>query len=426
MNGVRVAELRVTPVAVGDPPLRNSAGVHEPYFRRAVLELVADDGTTGLAETLGEPEVLRLLGDARAAVPGADPFDLEELFRRAGLPAAIGAASGGAPRAGVPAPGTFAGSATAKAVAALEAAALDLQSRILGIPLATLLGGARRRDVEFAGYLFYKFDRHVDDDAPQDDWGAIDDPGSIVRSARRMVDRFGFGSLKLKGGVFDPDEEVEALRALRREFPGHALRVDPNAAWTVGTSIRVGTELAGVVEYLEDPTPGHAGMAEVSRALTTPLATNMVVTSFADIPAAVREGSVDIVLADHHYWGGLRATQHLATLCAAFGLGLSMHSNSHLGVSFATMVHVASTLPDGLRACDTHLPWLSEDVVVTPLEVRGGTVEVPDGPGLGVELDPEALGRMHDRYLSLAGRRRDDVGYMRRFVPDWEDGRPRW
>jgi glucarate dehydratase len=425
MSASSIAELRVTPVAVGDPPLRNSAGVHEPYFRRLVLELVAEDGTTGLAETLGEPEVLRLLDGAREALRHANPFDLEDLLRRARLPAAVSTRATPSDGAGVPAPGTFAGSAAAKAAAAIEAAALDLQSRLLGIPLATLLGGSRRSEVEFAGYLFYKFERHADAEASADEWGAIDDPSSLVRSARRMVDRFGFRSLKLKGGVFAPEAEIEGLRALRAAFPGHALRIDPNAAWTVETSVRVGAQLADVVEYLEDPTPGHAGMAEVGRRLATPLATNMVVTSFADLPEAVRTGSVDIVLADHHYWGGLRATQHLATLCATFGLGLSMHSNSHLGISLATMVHVASTLPEGLYACDTHVPWLGEDVVTRPLELVDGAVRVPDAPGLGVELDREALGVLHERYLSNAGRR-DDVGYMRRFVPDWEDRRPRW
>lgn len=425
MSSQRISRLRVTPVAVADPPIRNSAGVHEPYFVRAILELVATDGTVGLSETLGEPEVLRLLAKAADSVVGADPFDIERLFRRSGLPE-VWALTNGVPDDDVPAPGSFAGSAAAKAAAALEVAALDLQGRLLGIPVSTLLGGARRRDVEFAGYLFYKFARHVDAGSPTDDWGVIDDVDALVRSARRMVDRFGFRSLKLKGGVLEPDVEIDAMLALRREFPEHDLRIDPNAAWTVPTSIHVGTALAGIVEYLEDPTPGHAGMAEVARALSVPLATNMVVTSFADIPAAVRSGSVDIVLADHHYWGGLRATQHLATLCAAFGLGLSMHSNSHLGVSFAAMVHVASTLPDGLRACDTHLPWLSEDVVASPLTVLDGVVRVPETPGLGVDLDPEMLGVMHERYRSIAGRQRDDVGYMRRFVPDWEDRRPRW
>src|SRR5581483_4506038 len=119
---------------------------------------------------------------------------------------------------------------------------------------------------------------------------------------------YGFRSIKLKGGVFQPDQEIAAMRALADAFPGHPLRVDPNAAWTVPTSIRVARELDGILEYLEDPTPGIEGMGEVAKRASMPLATNMCVVRFADLPPAIEHGSVGIVLSDHHYWGGLRQT----------------------------------------------------------------------------------------------------------------------
>jgi glucarate dehydratase len=245
-----------------------------------------------------------------------------------------------------------------------------------------------------------------------------------------MVDGYGFTALKLKGGVFPPDEEIAAIRALREAFPDHPLRLDPNAAWSPGMAIYVAKELNGVLEYLEDPTPGIDGMAEVSRhGPAMPLATNMCVVSFAHVAPAVAAGAVQVILSDHHYWGGLRRSAGLAAICDTFGLGLSMHSNSHLGISLAAMVQLAAATPNLTYACDTHWPWKSpaEDVVAgTPFTFAGGSLEVPTAPGLGVELDRDALERLHRQYVECGLRNRDDTGYMRRCVPDYERTIPRW
>jgi len=242
-----------------------------------------------------------------------------------------------------------------------------------------------------------------------------------------MVDDYGFTAIKLKGGVFPPDAEVEAIRALRNAFPGHPLRLDPNAAWTPATGCTVARELAGVLEYLEDPTPGIEGMAEVAHEAPMPLATNMCVVAFAQLPKAIARSAVQVVLSDHHYWGGLRRSGLLAGICETFGLGLSMHSNSHLSISLAAMVHLAAATPNLTYACDTHWPWKTEDVVKgQPLSFRDGSVRVPDGPGLGVELDRDALGALHEQYLRCGIRNRDDTGYMRRIDPGYQARRPRW
>jgi glucarate dehydratase len=241
-----------------------------------------------------------------------------------------------------------------------------------------------------------------------------------------MVERHGFRALKLKGGVFPPEQEMAAVRALADAFPDLPLRLDPNAAWTVPTSHHVAAGLASSLEYLEDPTPGQAEMAEVAALAPLPLATNMCVVSFADLPEAVRLGSVGVVLTDHHYWGGLRRSQELAATCQTFGLGLSMHSNSHLGVSLAAMVHLAGATPNLTYSCDTHTPWAEADVVRAPLRIADGAVAVPDGPGLGVELDPDALARMHDDYLRCGLRRRDDGAYMRQFDPGFTARQATW
>jgi glucarate dehydratase len=308
-----------------------------------------------------------------------------------------------------------------------EVACLDVQGKATGLPVSALLGGAVRDRVDYSAYLFYKWDAHPG--AEPDAWGAALDPDGIVAQARRMVGEYGFSAIKLKGGVFPPDEEIEAIRALRRAFPDHPLRLDPNAAWTVETSVRVGRELDGVLEYLEDPTPGVEGMAEVAREVSMPLATNMCVVGFGDLEPAIERDAVGVVLSDHHFWGGLGRSRLLAGICETFGLGLSMHSNSHLGVSLAAMTHFAAATPRITYACDTHWPWKDpdEDVIVPGvLAFEDGAVAVPSAPGLGVELDRGKLAELHDQYVRCGLRDRDDTGYMKRIDPDYELKKPRW
>ena len=324
--------------------------------------------------------------------------------------------------------GMVTGSSTAdRVLSAFDVAALDIQGKLLGRPVSDLLGGAVRDSVQFSGYLFYKWAGHPGQEA--DRWGAALDPEGIVRQARAMVDGYGFGALKLKAGVFPPEEEIAAIHALRAEFPDLPLRIDPNAAWTVETSIRVGKELDGVLEYLEDPTPGIGGMAAVRREVGMPLATNMCVVSFADVAPAVAAGAVDVILSDHHFWGGLRRSQFLAGITETFGLGLSMHSNSHLGISLAAMVHLAAATPNLDYACDTHWPWKDpeEDVIEGGvLRFTDGAVGVPTAPGLGITVDRDALERLHRQYLDCGLRSRDDTGYMQRLHPSYQLQSPRW
>ncbi|MDQ3512480.1 MAG: glucarate dehydratase, partial [Chloroflexota bacterium] len=270
----------------------------------------------------------------------------------------------------------------------------------------------------------------------EDRWGEALDPPAIVAQAKRMIDTHGFQSVKLKGGVLPPEQEIATILALRDALgPTVPLRIDPNAAWTSPTAIQVGTALAGSLEYLEDPTPGLSGMARVRRGLLdagddTPLASNTSVTSFADVPGAIRSSGVQVILSDHHYWGGLRAITHLGRLCATFGIGLSMHSNSHLGLSLLAMVHLAAATPELTFASDTHYPWqdgADEILVGGRVRFEGGAVRVPTGPGLGAELDGDALARGRERYERCGYRNRDDEAEMRRHVdPAWRRVVPRW
>ncbi|MFL6109805.1 MAG: glucarate dehydratase family protein [Catenulispora sp.] len=424
MSALRITDVTITPVALKDPPLLNSSGAHEPFALRSIVEVHTDAGLTGIAEAYGDDATLALLDRAASDLAGVDVFDLNELSRRIAV-----AVSGVAASSPTELIGAASGDKTvAQAVAAYEVACFDLQGRATGRRVVDLLGGAVRERVDFSAYLFYKWAEHPGN-FDIDPWGAALDPDGIVKQARRMVALYGFRSLKLKGGVFAPEEEIEAVRALRREFPDRPVRLDPNANWSVDTSLRVAEALAGELEYLEDPTPGIPGMAEVAAKTSLPLATNMCVTGFAEIPEAVRLGAVQVILSDHHFWGGFRATQALAGICQTFGLGLSMHSNTHLGISLAAMAQVAAATPNLTYALDTHTPWKweSEDVVLGggPAFVDGA-VTLPAGPGLGVELDRDAVARLHEQYLTCGVRRRDDVGWMRRVRPEWTGERPRF
>lgn len=410
----------VTPIAFPDPPLLNAHGVHQPWALRSIIELRSGE-LVGLGESYGDEPQLDLLRRAAQTLAGLDPFDLAELRRR--VSGALGIVDV-ADRHGLTG-GSSPAKTLARVLAPFEVACLDLQGKLTGRPVYDLLGGRVRDRVPFSAYLFYKWAAHPG--AEPDEWGEALDPAGIVVQARRMVDRYGFGSIKLKGGVFPPEEEIAAIRALRDAFPDHPLRLDPNCAWTVPTSLRVAADTAGLLEYLEDPTATIPGMADVAAKAPMPLATNMCVIQFADIPEAFARGAVGVVLADHHYWGGLRACANLAAICRTWDVGLSMHSNSHLGISLAAMVQLAAATPNLTYAADTHTPWqCGADVVAEPLRFVDGAVEVPDRPGIGVELDRDALARMHSDYLRCAIRERDDTAYMQTINPDYELKHPRW
>ncbi|SED72032.1 enolase C-terminal domain-like protein [Streptomyces sp. TLI_105] len=410
-----VDEVRLTPILISDPPLLNTQGVHQPYTPRLVVEVITRGGVSGLGETYGDGVYLDIARPLAEALPGRSVTDVNGLFA---LAEEAGGVAPSGTDAGVDASG-LRGVRTAdklrlSVVSAFETACLDALGRTLGLPVHALLGGKVRDEVEYGAYLFHKW-------AGTDDWGAALDPAGIVAQARRFDREYGFRSFKLKGGVFEPEREIAAIRALAEAFPGRPLRLDPNGAWSVETSLAVARELKDVLEYLEDPASGTAAMAEIAARTDVPLATNMCVTTFEEVPEAFAADAVRIVLCDHHYWGGLHRTRELAALCRTYGVGLSMHSNTHLGISLAAMTQVAATLPGLHHACDTHYPWQTEDVVTPRPAFRAGRLTVSDAPGLGVELDREALTTLHRRWLDDDGtfRDRDDAAAMRRAEPGW-------
>jgi glucarate dehydratase len=427
---MKITDMHVTPIAIADPPLLNAAGLHAPYALRTIIELVTDDNIYGLGEVPGSAATTAALADARAVLIGQDPFQLNAIQQ--GLVERFGA--GNEARGQSP----WDRRKLVHVFSAVEVACYDLMGKATGRPVCDLLGGRVRERVDFSAYLFYKYEGaggalEFATDPNASGWAAARqqaalDPAGMVAEAQAMCKEFGFKSIKLKGGVFPPDEEVAAIHALYEAFgPGTPLRHDPNAIWQVETAIEAGRKMAGVLEYYEDPVRGQENMAKVRQAVTMPLATNMCTTSFEDIPGSIKHGSEDIILSDHHFWGGLRASVELARICRTFGRGLSMHSNSHVGISLAAMAHLAAATPNLTYACDTHYPWQSEEVLVGGrFRFEDGALTVSNEPGLGIELDRAMLAKLHEQYKACGLTVRNDEIEMQKVQPGWKFQATRW
>lgn len=414
LRDLKITAVRITPIALPDPPILAASGAHGPYFLRHVIELETNAGITGIGETRGGDGVLKALNAARSWVPGESPFAYRKFQARL-LPNELSAYAG------------------------LELACLDLIGRATGRRVCELLGGPVRERVEFASYLFYRYaadhptvlaDKALVDDRGRgdralDQWGDVRTPEAMAEMAWQFKKKWGFRFHKLKAGVLPPDVELETLRAMNARFGGkEPLRIDPNARWTVPTALRIGEQLKSLpLDYYEDPVAGQVAMGEVRRKTGLKMSTNMCVTQFEHLPDAVRHKPVDIVLVDHHSFGGIPACQTIGDLSPAMGWSLSQHSNNHGGITMAAMITVGAVVPQLTYASDTHYVWLPEghDIIVGPnLQIKDGMMTVPAGPGLGVELDRGKLAVAHERYLKSGMRNRNDADLMRRLEPGWE------
>ncbi len=409
MTDLRIADVRVTPIAFTDPPLLNNAGCHQPFALRSVIEVETEDGVVGLGESYGTADVLQGLAALAPAMRGMAVTDLNGIWTRLDkalpdLPARLRLRVGGA----------------------VEVGMWDALGKATGQRVCDLLGGQLRESVPFSAYLFYKFAAHAGANEG-DPWGEVLTPEQLVEEARRMVDENGFRAIKLKAGVLEPEAEIAGLEALRAAFPDAPLRIDPNGGWHVHTTLNLLPRLEGLVEYLEDPTAGIDGNAVVQAATDIPLATNMYVVEPSHLPAGIAKDAFRVILSDHHYWGGLKASRDLGEICRIWGLGLSMHSNSHMGISLSAMAHLAAATPNLTYDCDTHYPWQTDEVIEGgKLRFEGGALTLPEGPGLGVTLDRDALARLHANFNALEYADRDDASEMRKHQPDWRFGRPKF
>ena len=428
-----VTSLRAIPVAGRDGMLLNLSGAHAPYFTRNLLLLTDSAGRTGIGEVPGGEKIRQTLDDARDLVVGQPVGNVQAVLQRVSRQFGDRDAGGRGAQ-------TFDLRTTIHAVTAIESALLDLLGQHLGLPVAALLGEGQQRDaVEMLGYLFYVGDRTktdlpyagpADESAHADDWcrlrhEAAMTPEAVVRLAEAARARYGFNDFKLKGGVLRGEDEVEAVRALHERFPEARVTLDPNGGWLLKDAIRLMRDMRGVLAYAEDPCGAEEGfsgrevMAEFRRATGLPTATNMVATDWRQLSHALSLQSVDIPLADPHFWT-MAGSVRVAQTCRDWGLTWGSHSNNHFDVSLAMFTHVAAAAPGKVTAIDTHWIWQDGQYLTEePLQIVGGHVQVPKKPGLGVTLDMAAVERAHALYLEHGLGARNDAVAMQYLIPNW-------
>jgi glucarate dehydratase len=426
-----IVEMRVVPVAGHDSMLLNLSGAHGPFFTRNIVILKDGAGRTGVGEVPGGEAIRLTLEDARPLVVGK-PLGHYNRILNAVRSAFADRDSGGR---GLQ---TYDLRVMVHALAALESALLDLLGQFLEVPVAALLGeGQQRESVEFLGYLFFIGDRkrtdlpYLSDPVARDEWSRLRHeeamtPESVVRLAEAAHDRYGFRDFKLKGGVLTGAEEIETVRALAERFPEARITIDPNGAWSLAEAVRLCSGLGGVLAYAEDPCGaenGYSGrevMAEFRRATGLPTATNMVATDWRQLGHAVQLQSVDIPLADPHFWT-MQGAVRVAQMCREWGLTWGSHSNNHLDISLAMVTHVAAAAPGKITAIDTHWIWQDgQRLTVEPFRIVGGRISVPDRPGLGVEVNMEQVEKAHRLYKEKALGARDDAKTMQYLIPGWK------
>ena len=427
---MKITDIHNTQIAVGDPPLLNAAGLHAPYALRIIVEVTTDAGIIGLSEIPGSKKIYNSLEELKPHLIGQDVFQLHAI--KSLIQEKFGKHED--PRGVAP----WDQRLLVHLFSAIEVACLDCIGKKLDRPVVDLLGGKSRDKVPFSAYLFYKYkgaggELGFDTDSKASGWlkGRQEEaitPEQIVSQAKAMCDAFGFQSIKLKGGAFPPEIECDSMLALREAFgPDVPLRLDPNAIWSLETGIKYGKKMEGILEYYEDPVRGQENMALLRKEVNIPLATNMCTTSFDDIPSSIKLGSEHIILSDHHFWGGLRASMELNKICETFGRGFSMHSNSHLGISMAAMAHLGAAVPHLDYALDTHYPWQVDEVIKGgKIKIEDGFVTVPEGPGLGVELDRDQLQKLHKQFLACGLKERNDEIEMKKVNPEWQFELQRW
>jgi len=394
-DSMRICDVRATTVTVPlEAPLRHANGCHWGRFVRTIVEVETENGLIGLGEMGGGGESAEAVFRAmKPYLKGHDPARLSQMRFLIANPTA-----------------SLYNNRT-QVLAALEFACLDLLGQAWGVPVCEILGGRLRERVPFASYCFFRYPD------PRTGSGEVRTVDQLVEHARELKRRFGFTTHKLKGGVFHPDYELEAYRALADAFPEDSLRFDPNGVWSTEQAIRFGQAIETLHnDYLEDPVFGLNGMRRTREKVRVPLATNTVVVNFEQLAANVRDTAVDVILLDTAFWGGIQACAKAAAVCETFQLGVAVHSSGELGIQLATMLHLGAVLPNLSFAADAHYHHLSDDVIQGGLmRYENGAICVPQAPGLGVKLDREKLGKYHELYKRLGN-----------YPYDQDPARPGW
>ncbi|MDK6078264.1 glucarate dehydratase [Massilia varians] len=426
-----ITAMRVVPVAGQDSMLMNLSGAHGPWFTRNIVVLTDSAGNTGLGEVPGGESIRQTLEDAGPLIVGKSLGDYNAVLNAIRREFAKRDAGGRGLQ-------TFDLRTTIHAVTAVESSFLDLLGQFMNVPVAALLGeGQQRAAVPMLGYLFYVGERqrtglsYRSEEGAEDAWLRLRNeaaltPEAVVALAEAAQVRYGFQDFKLKGGVFCGDEEMEAAVALHERFPQARVTLDPNGAWSLEEAVRLCRDKHDVLAYAEDPCGAENGfsgrevMAEFRRATGLKTATNMVATDWRQMAHSIQLQSVDIPLADPHFWT-MQGSVRVAQLCEMFGLTWGSHSNNHFDISLAMFTHVGAAAPGRVTAIDTHWIWQDgQRLTREPLRIEGGEVKVPARPGLGIELDEDALAAAHQAYRNMGLGARDDAAAMQFLIPGWK------
>jgi glucarate dehydratase len=425
-----IVGMRVIPVAGHDSMLLNLSGAHGPFFTRNVVLLTDNAGNTGVGEVPGGEKIRRVLEEARPLVVGKMLASYNEVLNNVRRQFADYDNSGRGLQ-------TFDLRTTVHAVTAIESAMLDLLGQFLGLPVAALLGeGQQRSSVEVLGYLFFVGDKtktgmlYRGEPDAEDAWLRLRHEqalttDTVLRLAEAAQARYGFNDFKLKGGVLAGAQEMETVTALAERFPGARITLDPNGAWSLEEAIRLCEGKQRVLAYAEDPCGAEKGfsgrevMAEFRQATGLPTATNMIATDWRELKHAVQLNAIDIPLADPHFWT-MQGSVRVAQFCREWGLTWGSHSNNHFDISLAMFTHVAAAAPGRVTAIDTHWIWQDgQRLTRNPPQIVGGRIEVPETPGLGVEVDMEQIERAHALYTTMELGARDDAKAMQCLIPGW-------
>lgn len=427
----KIVKMEVVPVAGHDSMLLNLSGAHSPFFTRNIVILTDDTGNTGLGEVPGGEKIRQTLEDCRELVVGRTLGEYKNIVKEIHERYAQLDAGGRGNQ-------TFDLRTTVHVMTAVEAPLLDLLGQHMQVPVAALLGeGQVRESVKFLGYLFYVADRnktdlpYASDNTLDNSWGALRreeamTPEAIVKLAKAAYERYGFEDFKLKGGVLSGQEEVQTVKALKKEFPNARITLDPNGGWLLDDAIALCKDLHGVLAYVEDPCgaegrfSGRETMAEFRRKTGLPTATNMVATDWREMKAAIRLDSVTIPLADPHFWT-MQGSVRVAQLCHDLDLTWGVHSNNHFDISLAMVAHTAAAAPGEVNAADTHWIWQDgEGLTKNPHQIKNGEITIPrNSHGLGLELDREKLDAAHQLYLKEGLGARNDAIAMQYLIPGW-------
>lgn len=425
-----ITEMRVIAVAGHDSMLLNLSGAHAPFFTRNLVLLSDSSGHTGVGEVPGGEKILQLLEDSRSLVLGRSLGEYNAILADVRTRSSDGSKESRGLQ-------TFDLRITVHAVTAFESALFDLLGQHLGVSVASLLGeGQQRRSVEVLGYLFYVGDQGRTDLPYRSERDAAEPwlrlrheealtTDAVLRLAEAAQARYGFQDFKLKGGVLSGTEEMETVTALAERFPSARITLDPNGAWSLDEAIRLCQGKGHVLAYAEDPCGAEHGfsgreiMAEFRRETGLPTATNMIATDWRELKHALQLGAIDIPLADPHFWT-MQGSVRVAQMCREWGLTWGSHSNNHFDISLAMFTHVAAAAPGRVTAIDTHWIWQDgQRLTKNPLKIIDGKIDVPERPGLGIEIDMKQIEKANALYNKVAISGRDDARSMQFLVPGW-------